>query len=935
MGYSAPSAEDVYRYALRLDSTQRSITDRFSFSIVFVNDTSPWCLEFLQTYCIELCFRTADRIRFIFFSELPKDIFEELINDLQYKKAQGGLLTNILSKIKANWRGFNYKRNLDFEHELWSQMRPKSLYPLKNFEAIKQHLDGLTAIPGTNMSLRFAQKLGIGRFTPCMVIFSDIGELHVAVMPVDGMSPNEAYTRLRNWIDRFYETNQNLFQHWQKIESQIEELCRKKNNTLSQVQNWRDKKKMEWDNLRTISKTILLLEKGSEENWQKIAFDADRNHTFPNFMKNLFREYRQEVEKFDTKERDFNQIQSFIKLLKGADTYESISMTLQEIKSQALAQTSNSFLQTLKLALAKLDEGDLLIIEPREQLIFWLKNQGRRFPRKRYRKSRKQWKYLLEESTFNLDQEFEVILAALNDLPLTFNPNIGAERVITELSHFYSFNTNAETWKKATTRLFQALTKYIHQIQNSIPKWLLETEHEVKIPINLPTEEEKGGFNIDQFLDENPQIKNILIKTNIHRKSTCEKLEKERKKIGQQQKVLVLADLQNLKVKYVVTENDWSSLHDNILAQLRQLRRKIEIEVYDTENFFKMEKSLNEFFMNNHDNLLQELVTALAEYDNIVDKIHYPHLDDPLVKEVKLAQPISEATGLSNWNRQVKPLQRLKTEIGIAESDEELSKQLLPKVRVEAATWNPTARFCNALINVLTKQRLGNLLLKYPGEDTLAQVASILNSNSTFDFLKELSITEIDALVKTSKDSYSSELPALFQDKIELILSNIGVYISKEPIANMKEAQINLDKKIASDDFDIFMAYNSNDKEAVVSICGYLKKNGIYPWLDIEQVRPGEWFQDVIQKVIPKVRAAVIFIGKNGIGRWQALELRAFISQCVERKLTVIPIMLPGITSFPQDLLFLNEVNHVEFKKGIDEKAALEKLLWGITGVRP
>ena len=48
MGYHAPSAEEVYRYVFRLDRHEpRSLCDGFSWSILFVNDNSPVCREFL------------------------------------------------------------------------------------------------------------------------------------------------------------------------------------------------------------------------------------------------------------------------------------------------------------------------------------------------------------------------------------------------------------------------------------------------------------------------------------------------------------------------------------------------------------------------------------------------------------------------------------------------------------------------------------------------------------------------------------------------------------------------------------------------------------------------------------------------------------------------------------------------------------------------
>jgi hypothetical protein len=56
------------------------------------------------------------------------------------------------------------------------------------------------------------------------------------------------------------------------------------------------------------------------------------------------------------------------------------------------------------------------------------------------------------------------------------------------------------------------------------------------------------------------------------------------------------------------------------------------------------------------------------------------------------------------------------------------------------------------------------------------------------------------------------------------------------------------------------------------------------------------------------------------------LELRAFVSRCVEAGLPIIPVLLPNVTSTPKDLLFLRELNYVQFGDGIDEVDPLERL---------
>ncbi|MHC4478298.1 MAG: TIR domain-containing protein [Planctomycetota bacterium] len=143
-----------------------------------------------------------------------------------------------------------------------------------------------------------------------------------------------------------------------------------------------------------------------------------------------------------------------------------------------------------------------------------------------------------------------------------------------------------------------------------------------------------------------------------------------------------------------------------------------------------------------------------------------------------------------------------------------------------------------------------------------------------------------------------------------------------------------IEGKLATNDFDVFLCHNSEDQAAFKEIGERLKERAILAWLDIEQIPPGRWFQDVIQEAIPKVKSAAVVIGKKGLGRWEAVELRAFISECVERKLPVIPVLLPGVTELPKELVFLKEFSWIGFCKRVDEVEVLDALAWGITGER-
>ncbi|NEP20040.1 MAG: TIR domain-containing protein [Leptolyngbya sp. SIO4C1] len=138
-----------------------------------------------------------------------------------------------------------------------------------------------------------------------------------------------------------------------------------------------------------------------------------------------------------------------------------------------------------------------------------------------------------------------------------------------------------------------------------------------------------------------------------------------------------------------------------------------------------------------------------------------------------------------------------------------------------------------------------------------------------------------------------------------------------------------------AEQFDVFLAHSSKDKPLIRQIYQQLKARGLKPWLDEEEIPPGTSFQEELQQAISQVKTAAICIGEGGLTRWQALELRTFISQCVERKIRVIPVLLPGVKAIPEDLLFLRQFHQVLFENGIEDERAYFRLEWGVTGCKP
>lgn len=130
--------------------------------------------------------------------------------------------------------------------------------------------------------------------------------------------------------------------------------------------------------------------------------------------------------------------------------------------------------------------------------------------------------------------------------------------------------------------------------------------------------------------------------------------------------------------------------------------------------------------------------------------------------------------------------------------------------------------------------------------------------------------------------------------------------------------------------FDVFLCHNSRDKQEVKEIGRKLQQKGIKPWLDEWDVRPGEAWQRVLEKQIPLVKSAAVFIGAHGMAGWQWLEEEAFLREFVSRNCPVIPVFLMNAPQEPDIPLFLRGMSWVDFRKQVPDP--LSYLIWGITG---
>ncbi|NTU79368.1 MAG: TIR domain-containing protein [Chloroflexales bacterium] len=133
--------------------------------------------------------------------------------------------------------------------------------------------------------------------------------------------------------------------------------------------------------------------------------------------------------------------------------------------------------------------------------------------------------------------------------------------------------------------------------------------------------------------------------------------------------------------------------------------------------------------------------------------------------------------------------------------------------------------------------------------------------------------------------------------------------------------------------FDTLLCYNSLDREAVRALARQLRAQGVLPWFDEWEQRPGLPWQRAIERQISQIATATVFVGADGVGPWQRLEIEALLREFVRRGCPVIPVVLPDAPGEVDLPLFLRGMQWVDFR--YPEPSPLAQLLFGITGEAP
>ena len=115
--------------------------------------------------------------------------------------------------------------------------------------------------------------------------------------------------------------------------------------------------------------------------------------------------------------------------------------------------------------------------------------------------------------------------------------------------------------------------------------------------------------------------------------------------------------------------------------------------------------------------------------------------------------------------------------------------------------------------------------------------------------------------------------------------------------------------------YDVFLCHNSADTTEIREIAHSLAACGLNPWFDDTQLGGGSRWQDEISDQIIRIPCAAVFVGSFGVGPWQRLEIQALLQEFVDRRCTLIPVILASAPAKPDVPVFLRGLTWIDFRK--------------------
>ena len=232
-----------------------------------------------------------------------------------------------------------------------------------------------------------------------------------------------------------------------------------------------------------------------------------------------------------------------------------------------------------------------------------------------------------------------------------------------------------------------------------------------------------------------------------------------------------------------------------------------------------------------------------------------------------------------------------------------------------------------------------NIVKHYARPQVYGRLADIdaFRALSVLEFCQPAEVpAEVEtALISCVESGGLNPSSGTFQRMLYQSLSRLpGLSASSRTVSKRKESDVNDEPEVVDDaEYDLFIAYASDDEAFVRKLDQCLINNGLSCWVDFRYMELGRPVQESMQNGLESSKGFLIVLGST-IGNWQKMELNRAIEHFVENDKSVIPFVISG-RKMPQSApVLLREFHGVFLDRYASLDAACSKIAASLKAAR-
>ncbi|MEU0992281.1 hypothetical protein [Streptomyces sp. NPDC005953] len=763
MGFRARSPREMYRYAFRLDQPERSLSDGFGWTILLLGDSTDRTREFLLRYGVELSIKTAHRIRFAFFSGITESETERFAQDVNC----GRFSTRaFLDALQRSLRGTSLRGGpLDWEGGQLRDLRPRAFAPFRDAREIHGHLHDAyrlieSTIPGAEAAAWLAQeKLHIGRHVPCLLLFTDLGAPQYHILPFGRHSVSEVYERVRSWIDSYYEINAETLSRWSSVEEQIQSLGQQADISLRTLRNWTAECRTDWLALSVLAESARIARQRPETAPQELdTVVATLHKSFPWRVSTELAPVWKRLNDLRTREKEAAALTRTASSLAESTDPDRIVLLLRNLYAERPLTISAATHE--QVAHASTLWSEAFPISARQELFCWWRCAGtsissrRVFRQARYRMREFYQAQQREGESYadHLRRDYDVFWTVVGSRPLSADAQETADHVIAQLAVHYAVSPTGPAWTEAAEHMRRHVTASLRATQRSAPAWVLSLDPPVSLRDGLFVGHLPNRRAMEEFLASSPALA-----VAVHALDGPDRLRLRSERHWTSclaHRDAIARTLREEARRKVATPESRSALSRDIVSELQRVHIKFAARVErNTPEELRKEAGFGRIKANLE--VVEELCSALSEYDDAIRDLVYPYVNDPWVVALPIPADLRTDISARAGAEPDDPIATRRDTLGTLRVNIQESLDRYEQTSRDGTRWSPDVRFADVLTSVLTEPRARAVLGPLPGETLREKAARAVREQRAVELLGTLSRQELALLAAHARPADS------------------------------------------------------------------------------------------------------------------------------------------------------------------------------------